>query len=85
MIEPPGLPDDWWTSTECADAIGVAYNTWTSYVSRGQAPEADRWFGRTPVWRPGTVRAWRDRYSRPNVPSSNGARSPERPSSRTPL
>lgn len=56
-----GLPADWWTSADCAAALGISYSTWTSYVSRGQAPPAKRKFGRSRVWRPQAVLDWRRR------------------------
>ncbi len=61
---PPGsttvLPEDLWTSADCAAALGISYSTWTSYVSRGQAPPAEpRRFGRSRVWRPAVVLEWR--------------------------
>jgi predicted DNA-binding transcriptional regulator AlpA len=58
LTGPVALPNDWWTNGNCAAALGISYSTWTAYVSRGQAPEPDRWFGRTPTWRPDTIRAW---------------------------
>ncbi|SBT63117.1 hypothetical protein GA0070622_0058 [Micromonospora sediminicola] len=36
----------------------MAARTWTSYVSRGQAPAPVRRVGRTPVWSPEDVRQW---------------------------
>lgn len=38
----------------------VAPDTWSAYVSRGQAPAPLRRVGRTPVWDPADVRAWQD-------------------------
>lgn len=61
--EPDGLPEDWWTNDDCAAALGIGYNTWTSYVSRGRVPEPARRFGRSSVWRPDDIRAWRRRQS----------------------
>jgi len=36
----------------------VAADTWSGYVSRGQAPAPARRVGRTPLWDPAEVRAW---------------------------
>jgi len=64
---PAELPTDWWTADDCARFLGIARSTWTAYVARHQAPGPDRMFGRSPVWRPATVRDWassRPRQSR---------------------
>src|SRR6266702_643168 len=53
-----GLPDDWWTAGDCARFLGISVATWRAYVSRGQAPTAERRFGRSPAWQPETVKAW---------------------------
>ncbi len=59
------LPTDWWTAEDCASYLGIASSTWRAYVSREQAPAPDRMFGRSPAWRPATVKAWEaDRPSR---------------------
>ena len=61
-VDAAELPEDWWTSADCATALGIGYSTWTAYVSRGQAPPpAPRKFGRSPVWRPQVVLEWRRR------------------------
>ncbi|MEU4623084.1 hypothetical protein AB0G04_24315 [Actinoplanes sp. NPDC023801] len=52
------LPTDWWTATDCAAFLGITRSTWAAYVAREQAPASERMFGRSPVWRPATVRAW---------------------------
>ena len=36
----------------------IARDTWSSDVSRKQAPEPARRIGRTPVWKPSAVREW---------------------------
>ena len=40
--------------------IGVAHDTWRSYVSRGNAgaPKPVRHVGRTPLWNADEVRQW---------------------------
>ncbi|MEU4164873.1 hypothetical protein [Actinoplanes sp. NPDC026670] len=64
MSETSGeLPDDWWTTDLVLDylrSVGaeITRPTWAAYVSRGQAPEPDRMFGRSPAWRPATIREW---------------------------
>lgn len=57
------LPDDWWTTEDVLAylrSVGAPISrvTWAAYVSRGQAPTADRMFGRSPAWRPAAVRDW---------------------------
>jgi hypothetical protein len=59
--EAHGGQDEWLRARQAADRAGVAWKTWTSYVSRGQAPKADR---RNPgtgdaEWLPATVDAWK--------------------------
>lgn len=56
--DPSQLPTDWWTADDCATYLGIGRSTWASYVSRGQAPEPGRMFGRSPAWRPSVVKAW---------------------------
>ncbi|MFJ8783157.1 helix-turn-helix transcriptional regulator [Streptomyces sp. NPDC102476] len=48
---------DYWTVDEVADHWGVAPQTIRTYRSRkrGELPEPDRMFGRSPVWRPKTI------------------------------
>ena len=31
---------EYWTAGECATYLGIAPDTWTAYVSRGQAPRS---------------------------------------------
>lgn len=57
-VDPADLPTDWWTAEDCAAYLGIAANTWRSYVARHQAPEPERKFGRSPVWRPRVVKTW---------------------------
>lgn len=49
------IDDDWWTTEDVARHLGVATSTVRAYVARGQFPQAERRFGKTPVWRPATV------------------------------
>jgi len=67
--EPPAeLPTDWWTANDCAVFLGITRSTWTAYVSRGQAPPGERMFGRSPVWRPQTVKEWATNRPRTAAP-----------------
>ncbi|WP_146164346.1 helix-turn-helix transcriptional regulator [Pseudosporangium ferrugineum] len=57
------LPEDWWTTEDVLAflrTVGAPISrvTWAAYVSRGQAPAADRMFGRSPAWRPAAIRQW---------------------------
>lgn len=49
---------DWWLNRDCAQYLDLSYSSWSAYVSRGEAPPPDRMFGRSPAWRPETVKAW---------------------------
>jgi predicted DNA-binding transcriptional regulator AlpA len=63
------LPTDWWTADQVATFLGIARGTWAAYVARNQAPAAERMFGRSPAWRPATIKTWA--ASRPPVPASS--------------
>ncbi len=61
----PELPQDWWTTDDVLAylrSVGapISRQTWSSYVTRGQAPAPDRNFGRSPVWTPQAVRDWQE-------------------------
>lgn len=43
---------------QAAAIAGVTADTFSAYVSRGQAPAPSRHIGRTPLWDEATVRAW---------------------------
>lgn len=56
-------PTDWWTTDNVlaylrSAGAPISRVTWAAYVSRGQAPAADRMFGRSPAWRPAVIREW---------------------------
>jgi len=48
---------DYWTVADVADHWGVTPQTIRTYRSRkrGELPEPDRMFGRSPVWKPSTI------------------------------
>lgn len=50
----------------------VARDTWTSYVSRGQAPAPKRRVGRTPVWDPEVIREYDRQAVRPRRGRARG-------------
>lgn len=43
---------------DAAAIAGVRPDTWSGYVSRGQAPQPVRFVGRTPVWDAAEVNTW---------------------------
>lgn len=47
------------TSTQVAEYLGISPKTISAYKSRGQMPEPDRTYGRTPLWRKDTIDQWR--------------------------
>jgi hypothetical protein len=49
---------EWWGVAEAASHCHVTPATWRGYVHRGYGPAPDLRVGRTPAWRPETVRAW---------------------------
>jgi hypothetical protein len=48
---------DYWTVADIADHWGVTAQTIRTYRSRkrGELPEPDKVFGRSPVWKPSTI------------------------------
>lgn len=48
---------DYWTIADVADHWGISPQTVRTYRSRGRGelPEPDRVFGRSPVWKPKTI------------------------------
>lgn len=66
---------EYWTVAEIAEHWGVKEQTVRSYRSRkrGELPEPDRIYGRTPLWKPATIIGF--------VRPGQGARTdlPERP------
>ena len=50
--------DDRLTARQAAALAGVQPSTWTSYVSRQQAPAADGQFGNQNWWLRSTVETW---------------------------
>ncbi len=57
-----GVPADpnaeWWTIADVAEFLGVRDTTVSTYYLRGQMPQPDNRFARSPVWRPSTVVEW---------------------------
>jgi hypothetical protein len=69
----PDPEADWWVPEDVSAFLGVTPGTVSSYKARGQMPEPDRHFGRTPAWRPARIIDWHNR--RPG----HGGRPPNRP------
>jgi len=49
----------YWTATEVAQELGLSPSTVTAYRARGKMPAPDMQYGRTPLWKPETIKAWR--------------------------
>lgn len=52
------------TVKQVAEVTGLAVGTITAYRNRGQMPEPDAVYGRTPVWRESTIRKWRNKIEK---------------------
>ena len=52
------------TLTQVAETIGVSMGTVSAYRSRGKMPAPDLQYGRTPLWKPETINAWRASQTR---------------------
>jgi len=50
--------DEYVDMQELAQMLGVQYATIRQQRYRGRLPKPDRVFGRSPVWRMGTLRQW---------------------------
>jgi len=50
---------EYWTLQEVAERLGLSEGTVSGYRSRGRMPKPDQQFGRTPLWKPETIAAWR--------------------------
>lgn len=55
------------TSQQVASLLEVSPKTISSYKARGQMPEPDRIYGRTPLWKHSTIEAWRGTLRTPVV------------------
>lgn len=62
------VAEDLWTTDDVATFLGVQRDTVSSYRSRQQMPKPDRTFGRTPLWRPETIKMWA--AARPSKPTT---------------
>jgi predicted DNA-binding transcriptional regulator AlpA len=71
-VPQPDPTADWWVPDDVAAYLDVTAKTVASYKARGQMPEPERLFGRTPAWRPATIIEWNEK--RPG----HGGRPPNR-------
>ena len=46
------VDQQWWTTTDVAEYLGVRVGTVSSYRQRGQMPAPDQTIGRTHMWAP---------------------------------
>lgn len=51
-------PSDLLDTEGVAAMLGIARDSVTRYRARGDLPEPDAVFGRSPVWRVATIREW---------------------------
>ncbi len=49
---------EWWTTTDVANFLGVQIGTVSAYRKRQQMPAPEQTLGRTHLWRPATIRNW---------------------------
>ncbi|MGW3196313.1 helix-turn-helix transcriptional regulator [Streptomyces sp. NPDC001118] len=70
---------EYWTITEIAEHWGVKVATIRAYRSRkrGELPEPDHIYGRTPLWRPATIIS----FERPGQGARTDLKTSERPAS----
>ena len=71
------LPDDWWTTADAAEFLGVTSSTIRAYLARGQMLVPDRQIGRMRLWRPSTIEDWnRQRPRKAESPTDEQQPSP---------
>jgi hypothetical protein len=78
IVIPEGFPTDEWTNGDVLRyliSVGrkITDSTWTTYVSRGQAPAPLRHVGRTPVFSPVAVITWHLASQGPGRPRTQAA------------
>ncbi|MGF1651851.1 MAG: NUDIX domain-containing protein [Actinomycetales bacterium] len=59
MTAAPDRRAEWWTTSDVAAYLGVKVGTVSAYRVRGQMPAPARALGRTQLWRPVEIMAWR--------------------------
>lgn len=50
--------EDYWTIRQVAEFLGITESSVSAYNSTGEMPAPDKRYGRTPLWRPETIREW---------------------------
>lgn len=79
-VAQPDPDAEWWTTSDVAAYLGVQVGTVSAYRARGQMPAPDRTVGRTHLWRPLQVQAWRpSRDSRPREQQDEAPLEPGQP------
>lgn len=58
---------DYLTLSQVAEKLGLSMGTVSAYRSRGRMPAPDMQYGRTPLWKPETIMAWRAGQTRANA------------------
>lgn len=53
------------TSKQIAELLNVSPKTISAYKARGQMPEPDKQYGRTPLWKLSTIQNWRHEIRTP--------------------
>ncbi|WJY75316.1 hypothetical protein CCANI_07405 [Corynebacterium canis] len=61
---------EYWTAHQCAKFLGIARDTFTSYVSRGQAPAAAARFENLRVWDAEGLKEWNEHRPGSPVPGA---------------
>lgn len=73
------VDQQWWTTTDVAEYLGVQVGTVSSYRQRGQMPPPDQTIGRTHMWAPSTIIGWQATRGGSKAPSTT-----ERPNDTNP-
>lgn len=60
------------TTKQVAERAGITVGSVRQYRYRGRFPEPDGFVGRTPWWKPATVRQWLKTRRGPGRPPKNG-------------
>lgn len=73
---------EWILRSQAAQIAGISPDTFSAYVTRGQAPGPVAHVGATPLWDEAQIRAWnQERPGRPGRPVGSRDKHP-RPSNR---
>lgn len=52
------MTDEWWSADQVAERLQISVQSVYTYHASGRLPAPDRYFGRTPVWRPATIETY---------------------------